>query len=591
MSTRFEYPDMTGNGLKWLRCLPTENGAFWDNGSGPPSFGYTTILDNGSPLPQRNDLDFIDYFTVTDNGSETRVNIDVVALGGDSTFVTTIANNSTFVTTLVNNNTFTTALAGDTNFITNLVANNTFTTNLANNSNFYTTLANNTSFITALTSNSNFITSITNIVNNDPSIQIDLASQVTGVLPLANGGTGAALSAPAGNRLFFYDVIDGSSVFVTLGSGLSYDHVTHTLSATGGGSGSSLSVPVTQASHGFPVGQAIAVRLTAGGVYVESLALKTSSTDLQSEIIGLAVATSVNDFDLYYGGLVPTTDFSLLDEGTPLYLSDTTPGEITDVEPTATNTVSKPIGYVNVPGTDIVMYNYRGLVNFEDSLGAKSVNADVTEDTWFTTQIDAPRQLTTGLGWTLSIAGGAIYANGTHFGANGGFTAITTNGFLAQDNSNAALKWDDTIALQLKWRASGDVGTGTSGSGIYQGMGFSSQAIGAGWADITNTADKRVGFGFYNGNIYAIVCDGSNITANVVRTYASIESLTYGIIYDPGVSVEFYIDGLLVDTITTNLPTGSSGTDIINISLGGTNTGGGGSSIYSTHFILGQKTS
>ena len=259
---------------------------------------------------------------------------------------------------------------------------------------------------------------------------------------------------------------------------------------------------------------------------------------------------------------------------------------------TGADTTPNYLGSKLTAGTGITLTVLNPGANEEIEISAGSatssftVNADVTENTYFTSQIDAPRQITTGLGWTLSIAGGAVYPNGTHFGANGGFTAITTNGFLSQDTFQGPLKWGDTKIIQMKWFALGDVGTGTSGSGIYQGMGFSGQAIGAGWADITNTTDKRVGFGFYNGNLYSIVCDGSAITANILQAYAAVEKITYGIVWNPGTSVEFYLNGTLVDTITTNLPTGSGGTDVVKISLGGTNTGGGGTSIYSSHFIV-----
>lgn len=69
--------------------------------------------------------------------------------------------------------------------------------------------------------------------NNPAWAQINLANGVTGILPLANGGTGSNLSDPGANKLWGWDDTDNSIGFWTIGSGLSYDHGTHTISAAG----------------------------------------------------------------------------------------------------------------------------------------------------------------------------------------------------------------------------------------------------------------------------------------------------------------------------------------------------------------------
>jgi len=58
-----------------------------------------------------------------------------------------------------------------------------------------------------------------------------------GTLPLARGGTGASLSDPNANTLLGWDDTDNASAWLTIGSGLTYTHATHTLSSSGGGSG------------------------------------------------------------------------------------------------------------------------------------------------------------------------------------------------------------------------------------------------------------------------------------------------------------------------------------------------------------------
>lgn len=361
---------MTGHAGEYLKCNPTETGAFWDNGSGPPNYGYTTVLEDGVAVPQRHNLDFIDFFTVTDNGTNTEVTLNVVTLAGDSTFVTN----------LVDNTSFTTYLAGDTNFIN------------------------------TITNNSLFVTNVTTIINNPSSGTL---------IPLANGGTNSVLTDPVADRLWGWDDTDNAIGFWTIGSGLSYDHATHTLSATGTGTqtgiqfqdeGTNLgtsgtvdtvdfvgagvtttratntvtvTIPsastifsITQTAHGFAVGDIIR---TTTNQWTKSLAVKTSSTDLSAEtfaiVITVPTANSFTAQPLDGSRITDTAIVALVSTyagGTPLFLDDTTAGTFTDVEPTASTSVSKPIGYVetNSSGTPIALctVNYRGLTPGGDSV-------------------------------------------------------------------------------------------------------------------------------------------------------------------------------------------------------------------------------
>jgi hypothetical protein len=69
------------------------------------------------------------------------------------------------------------------------------------------------------------------------STQIALSSDVSGSLPLANGGAGAVLTDPNANTFFMWDDTDNAFKFVTIGSGFTYDHATHTISVSAGGGG------------------------------------------------------------------------------------------------------------------------------------------------------------------------------------------------------------------------------------------------------------------------------------------------------------------------------------------------------------------
>ena len=79
---------------------------------------------------------------------------------------------------------------------------------------------------------------------------LPLSTGVTGTLPLANGGTGAALTDPNADRILFWDDSAGSTAFLTAGSGLSISGTT--LSATGSG-GTVTSVALSGGTTGLTV--------------------------------------------------------------------------------------------------------------------------------------------------------------------------------------------------------------------------------------------------------------------------------------------------------------------------------------------------
>lgn len=161
--------------------------ASWQPAGGGGGGGITSI--NGDTSAAQNLVNASGgYITITDTGSGNHTfGIDIAGLTSDPTFVTDIGNS------LIADTAFLSNLATSSAFIDDLVGNAYFTTSLANDSNFYTTLANNTSFISALTSNPTFQGDIVTIVNGaGSSIQIDLSNQVTGILPVTHGGTGAA---------------------------------------------------------------------------------------------------------------------------------------------------------------------------------------------------------------------------------------------------------------------------------------------------------------------------------------------------------------------------------------------------------------
>ena len=77
---------------------------------------------------------------------------------------------------------------------------------------------------------------------------LPLSTGVTGQLPLANGGTGASLVDPNADRIFFWDDSAGATTFLTVGSGLQISGTT--LSSTDAG-GTVTSVAVSGGTTGL----------------------------------------------------------------------------------------------------------------------------------------------------------------------------------------------------------------------------------------------------------------------------------------------------------------------------------------------------
>lgn len=85
-------------------------------------------------------------------------------------------------------------------------------------------------------------TATTGTNDNSPAtaafVQQEIAANSIPIpVTMTNGGFGSSLSDPAANKILGWDDTDNTNGFWILGSGLTYTHSTHTLSASGGGGG------------------------------------------------------------------------------------------------------------------------------------------------------------------------------------------------------------------------------------------------------------------------------------------------------------------------------------------------------------------
>lgn len=121
--------------------------------------------------------------------------------------------------------------------------------------------------------------------------------------------------------------------------------------------GTSVSTSINQVAHGFSDGNII--RKASSGLYVKS----------QADTAGNAEVTG------YVNQVIDADNFILVTEGfvnggvpagTPgdiLFLSTATPGILQNTEPTANNTVSKPLIEILTSGASAYFHNYRGKIN------------------------------------------------------------------------------------------------------------------------------------------------------------------------------------------------------------------------------------
>lgn len=152
-------------------------------------------------------------------------------------------------------------------------------------------------------------------------------------IALAGGGTGASLTAPAGDRIFFYDQSASSTAFLDLGTNLSITGTTLN-SAGGGGSGDSVTKSVAQVAHGLAAGDVVK--------FTSSYAKAQANSEANAEVVGyVTAAADADNFTLLREGYV-STGLSGLTAGTTYFLSDTSAGALTATPPTTP-------GYVRIP--------------------------------------------------------------------------------------------------------------------------------------------------------------------------------------------------------------------------------------------------
>jgi hypothetical protein len=365
-----------------------------------------------------------------------------------------------------------------------------------------------------------------------------------------------------------------------------------TVTIPGGGSASGEVVQrtFTQAAHGFTVGQV----LKSSGVDGE-FDLAQADVVTNADAIGIVTAVpTVNTFELTTEGfeiiaILPGGAVT----GDNLYLSPSTPGALTLTDPAIANipgTVSFPLATIIDDTSSLCcIHKYRPQEQQSTPLGsaAYTVNADETDTEWFTTEVALPSSASPSVnGWTYTNTPTAVM-NGVNASFSPAGSMCSTNGiqdlFIGSTSSLLTYALARTYRIKFLAKTTSN-GTPVVGNNCF--IGFGAGPTAGNYGNIAVATEYRIGFAFYDdGDVYTIASDFSAITANSQGAFTSSVH-EYVIEVENGVSAKFYIDGVLVDTITTDLPASQT----IAIAIGGQSATSTGFNFVS-NFILSQKLS
>ncbi len=209
-------------------------------------------------------------------------------------------------------------------------------------------------------------------------------------------------------------------------------------------------------------------------------------------------------------------------------------------------------------------------------ISANQVATLVYDGTQFQIQSSANAQLTGGGSTTLhshpvSFTDDYVYfvgnkSDGMTEDDDGGTATITRNPAYtaavcqASTNQHAALTLDSPFGAGIidydndwEWIASVSL-SGTANQDVFWGLGLTNVAA-------TNATDttRHVGFMVEDGTLYASIADGTTQNrSSAIAGYTLTNYNTYRISFDADGDVNFYINGTLEETLSTNRPAGSS---------------------------------
>jgi len=153
--------------------------------------------------------------------------------------------------------------------------------------------------------------------------------------------------------------------------------------------------------------------------------------------------------------------------------------------------------------------------------------------------------------WTFTdcIVGTGV-AGYTRIDSNAATWYITGTLPNVNGDADASLKWDQTKTITVEWRAQM---VGTTGDKC---MGFS---LATDLAGVYTSVGRKVSFSVDGSTLYAVTADGTtNNNTDISAGLTLTNWNTYKIVWTAGTNALFYVNGTLLATETSNIPSGTN---------------------------------
>lgn len=328
-----------GSGVVATRVGNTINVTISGGGGG----GGHIIEQDGTPFPNEAALNFINFFILTDTaGFSTNVDLDVVAIANNTTFITALTTNSTFISNIIS-----IAASGGAPKIDQTPSDGTY------------------GLLAGAVNGSN----TTFTVSTGVYLTGTLLVYLNGLLQLQGAADDWSETDPA------------TGVFDFVLAPLTGDIITVVYQTTGS-SPSGAPFTISQTAHGFGVGDIIRPDVNQ---WIASQSDTPAHAEAWAQVTVVIDANNFTATPLVGVRQQQSNIVALLSTfagGDPLYVDPTTPGAFTNVAPVAVGQVTKPIGYVEADagGTPISLLtvNYRGQENLVTPTASVDFNAPIS---------------------------------------------------------------------------------------------------------------------------------------------------------------------------------------------------------------------
>lgn len=562
--------------------------------------GYNLVENNATPVTARTTLNLSTLLTASDVAAKTFITINTVNLANDNTFITTLAANNTFVNALVANNTFINALTSNSTFQTNV---NNFVSGgsgggggLSKPLSFSLVPSDVSAACEPLTgfSDQEAIVFRTNspgvifVVRNttgymqsrDLSLDWATAANIFAYVVLGNFVYMFAVDSGTGARVYRYDLNDIS----TGGTLMTFSGASLIWNAGSAGTAQNFACNGTDFYFNYDSGNSNddsdIAKFTLSGTtftYVATLAVGTPgdafgpSWGVTADEHYVGYSNSANEITMYDSAavLTYTSGFIQSDSGNQhifnwentfyyclsassrntfvkLYLPDTTLTPVSDGS-------AKRVGVGEIG--DIEWFNTQLL--FDAKNGASSSDWSI---------------------WDCNNLGGSSRSVTFRAMTNQGFICNNAADYqnLLPDFNDVSYEYRFTSTKQMIFQI--DVVTFNAGVNDF-GAGFGCEVFGGSQLRNAYGVAAPYGFGFVrretDGQWYAHTSNGVTFTETAITVTNAMH--TFRCEYDPGNAVpqvRFYVDGAIVATITTNLPTAQA--NPLGFSIGNNSSVGSG---------------